>query len=38
MECEVVMFWIGLSVGIFVGGFIAIMTFALCSTIKEDDE
>ena len=41
MECEVVMFLVGLTVGIFVGSFVTIATFALCSTAKgdiDDDE
>lgn len=41
MECEVVMFLVGLTVGIFVGSFVTIATFALCSATKgdiDDDE
>lgn len=32
------MFLTGLTVGILVGGFIAIMTFALCVAAKGDDD
>lgn len=38
MECEVVMFWVGLAVGIFVGVCFTIMTFALCFAAKGDDD
>lgn len=32
------MFWVGLAVGILIGGFIAILTFALCTVAKGDND